>query len=350
MDVASHIWYNIPYITENERGFMAREANQKMKITYLMRLFSEKTDATHYVTMADIISYLAKHDIKAERKSIYDDIEALKKYGMDIKGFQEKGTYFYHLVSREFELAELKLLVDAVQSSKFITAKKSNELIKKIESFASESEGKELQRQVFVTNRIKAMNESIYYNVDEIHRAINQNRQISFQYSEWTVDKKVKLKKDGAYYHGSPWALMWANENYYLVAYDFTESKIKHFRVDKMLNITQTDDFRDGKEQFKQFDMAVYARKTFGMYSGIDEWVKLECENYLVGVIIDRFGKETIIIPKDKEHFTVNVEVEVSQQFLAWVIGLGAGAKILSPDTVVALMKNEANRLVEQYK
>lgn len=314
-----------------------------------MQLFMEKTDDTHYITMADILGYLSDNDISAERKSIYTDIEILRNYGFDIKGFQEKGTYFYHLANRRFELAELKLLVDAVQSSKFITAKKSNELIKKIESLASTYESKELQRQVYVSNRIKTMNESIYYNVDQLHEAINRNKKITFQYSQWTVDKKIKLKKGGALYKVSSWALMWDNENYYMVAFDSEEERIKHFRVDKMLHITLSEDKRDGKEQFKKFDMAVYARKMFGMFGGTEEKVRLECKNSLVGVIIDRFGKDAMIIPADDEHFRINVDVEVSKQFLAWVIGLGEGARILSPESVVEMMRIEARRLMGQY-
>lgn len=329
---------------------MAKGSNQKMKIIYLMQLFMDKTDATHYITMVDILDYLSSNDISAERKSIYADIEALNHYGFDIKGSQEKGTYFYHLVNRKFELAELKLLVDAVQSSKFITAKKSNELIKKIESFASTYESKELQRQVYVSNRIKTMNESIYYNVDHLHEAINTNKKITFQYFQWTVAKKIKLRNNGALYEVSPWALMWDNENYYMVAFDSAEEKIKHFRVDKMLHITLTENKRDGKEQFSKFDMAVYAKKMFGMFGGTEENIKLECDNNLVGVIIDRFGKDTMIIPTDSEHFRINVDVEVSQQFLAWVIGLGAGAKVISPGHAVEMMRNEARRLMEQYE
>ena len=328
---------------------MAKGSNQKMKIIYLMWLFTEKTDATHYITMTDILDYLSSNDISAERKSIYADIEALRNYGFDIKGFQQKGKYLYHLVNRKFELAELKLLVDAVQSSKFITAKKSNELIKKIGSLASTYESKELQRQVYVSNRIKTMNESIYYNLDQLHKAINWNKKITFQYSQWTVDKKIKLKKGGALYKVSPWALMWDNANYYLVAFDLEEEKIKHFRVDKMRHINLTEDKRDGKTQFEKFDMGVYATKMFGMFGGKEEKVRLECKNDLVGVIIDRFGKDAMIIPIDDEHFRINVDVEVSQQFLAWVIGLGEGAKILSPESVVEMMRIEARRLMEQY-
>jgi predicted DNA-binding transcriptional regulator YafY len=304
-----------------------------------MQLFLDKTDATHYVTMVDILNHLNNNGIVAERKSVYADIEALKLYGLDIKGFQEKGTYFYHLVNRKFELVELKLLVDAVQSSKFITARKSNELIKKIESFGSHFEAKELQRQVFVTNRVKKMNESIYYNVDTLHAAINLNKKITFQYFQWTVDKKTELKRDGVLYKVSPWALMWNNENYYMVAYDSDERKIKHFRVDKMLHIVLIEENRDGKEHFERIDMAVYSNKMFGMFGGTQVIVKMQCNNKLVGVIIERFGKEVPIVPMDEEHFTINVEVEVSKQFLAWVIGLGPEVKIVAPEDVVEQMR-----------
>lgn len=328
---------------------MAKGTNQKMKMLYLMKLFIEKTDQAHYLTMPEIINYLAFHDIEAERKSIYTDIDALNKYGFEINGFQEQGKYYYHLVSGKFELAELKLLVDAVQSSKFITIKKSNELIKKIESFASEYEAHELQRQVFVTNRIKTMNESIYYNVDGIHEAINHNKKISFQYAEWMISKKERLKKDGALYRVSPWALMWANENYYLVSYDSEKSMIKHFRVDKMRSIQVETEARDGSEKFEKFDMGDYAKQTFSMFGGTLERVKLVCDKKLIGVIMDRFGQDSMIMPQGDDHFSVVMDVEVSQQYLAWVIGLGAGAKVVSPENVVEQMRAEAKRLTEQY-
>lgn len=329
---------------------MARVSNQKMKTMYLLQLFFNKTDEAHYVTMVDILNYLKGNGITAERKSIYADIEALKQFGFDIKGFQEKGTYFYHLVNRKFELAELKLLVDIVQSSKFVTAKKSNELIKKIESLSSKYESKELQRQVYVDGRIKNMNESIYYNVDNLHTAITANSQITFQYFQWTVDKKIKLKKEGALYKVSPWALMWNNENYYMVAYDSAEEKIKHFRVDKMLYVTLTEEERDGKEYFKKFDIAVYAKKMFGMFGGTEETVRMECNNDLVGVIFDHFGKDVSIIPIGREYFAIIVDVQVSRKFIAWVIGLGAGAKIVAPKNVVDMMREESRILMEQYR
>lgn len=329
---------------------MAKGSNQKLKLVYLMKILLEKTDDTHSITMPEIISSLEVYDVTAERKSIYADMEALRTYGMDIIGEQKNKTYYYHVGNRQFELAELKLLVDSVQSSKFITAKKSNELIKKIEGFASKYEAKQLQRQVFVSERIKTMNESIYYNVDKIHNAIGTNVKIKFQYYQWNVDKKMELRKNGAFYCISPWALSWDNENYYLIGFDSEVDVIKHYRVDKMLTIELTEEKREGKEHFKKFDIAVYAKKMFGMFDGEEQTVKLEFENRFAGVVIDRFGKNVSFIKKDKDHFTVNVDVAVSVQFLAWVIALGEGVRIVGPDCVVSKMKNEVNRLVKQYK
>ncbi len=329
---------------------MAKTPNQKLKILYLMQILLEYTDEDHAISMNEIIERLGTLDITAERKSIYNDIESLRTFGMDIIGEQREHTYCYYVGNRQFELAELKLLVDSVQSAKFITTKKSNELIKKIEGLASKYEAAQLQRQVFVTERIKTMNESIYYNVDAIHEAIAENLQIRFQYFQWNVKKEMELRRGGAYYQVSPWALTWDDENYYLVAYDDEEEKIKHFRVDKMLHISSTDDRRKGRDAFKEFDMAAYAKKMFGMYNGREETVKLRCENTLSGAIVDRFGKTVNMRPDDETHFTVNVKAAVSPQFLHWVMALGDGAKIIGPEEVVQEAKKEIDRLVIQYE
>lgn len=328
---------------------MAKGANQKLKLIYLMKIFLEKTDETHSITMAEIISELEAYGVNAERKSIYSDIENLRFYGLDIIGEQQDRTYYYHVGNRQFELAELKLLVDSVQAAKFITAKKSNELIKKIEGLASKYEASQLQRQVFVSERVKTMNESIYYNVDILHTAIEENSKITFQYFQWDVNKQMVLRRDGALYEVSPWALTWDDENYYLIAYDSVEEKIKHFRVDKMLHISVKNEKREGREHFREFNMAVYAKKTFGMFSGEEESVKLECRNEFAGVIIDRFGTGVMLMKKDEEHFVVNVKVAFSRQFLAWVISLGDGVKVTGPEEVVLQMRQEAERLMRQY-
>lgn len=328
---------------------MAKGANQKLKNLYLMKILMERTDENHSITMPEIISALEAYGISAERKSIYSDIESLRTYGLDIVGEAEGKTFYYRVVDRTFELAELKLLVDSVQSAKFITEKKSNELIKKIESLSSRYEAQQLQRQVYTSNRIKTLNESIYYNVDLLHDAINENSQIKFHYFQWNADKKMELRKDGAYYVVSPWGLSWDDENYYMVAFDAAANKIKHYRVDKMLHIELIGEEREGKNHFDKFDMALYAKKMFGMFAGEEESVKIECHNRLAGVMIDRFGKDITMIKKDSEHFTVNVKVAVSKQFLAWVMALGSDAKIIGPDWVVQQVKDELKRLYELY-
>ena len=323
--------------------------NQKLKILYLMKILLEKTDETHSITMSEILESLEAYGVSAERKSIYNDIENLRLYGLDIIGEKEDRAFSYRVVSRQFELAELKLLVDSIQAARFITAKKSNELIKKLEGLASKYEASQLQRQVYTAERIKTSNENIFYNVDTLHQAIASNAQISFQYFNWDVNKKQVLRKDGALYQVSPWALSWDDENYYLVAFDSGENKIKHFRVDKMLRIELLSDRREGKASFQRFDMGAYAKKMFGMFSGEEETVKILCRNELAGVMIDRFGKDVMMVKADEEHFYVNVKVAVSRQFLAWVIALGDGAKIVAPERVVEKVKKEIGRLVEQY-
>lgn len=328
---------------------MAKGANQKLKLLYLMKILMEKTDETHGITMPEIISSLEAYGVSAERKSIYSDMENLRLYGLDIIGDKEDGVYKYSIGNRQFELAELKLLVDSVQSAKFITAKKSNELIKKIESFGSKYEASQLHRQVYVSERVKTMNESIYYNVDLIHTAIGSNSKITFQYFQWDVNKKMVLKRNGERYELSPWALTCSNENYYLIAYDSVEAKIKHFRVDKMLKINITGEKREGRDSFNQFDMGIYEKKMFGMFTGEEQSVKLLCKNYMAGVIIDRFGKDVILNKVDDEHFAANVKVVVSIQFLSWVMGLGDGVKITGPESVVEQMKEEVIRLGEMY-
>lgn len=328
---------------------MPKSSNQKLKLLYLSKTLLEKTDEEHGMTTADIIAALAAHGISAERKSIYDDIEALRLFGIDIiKNQNGRGTD-YRVVSRDFEMPELKLLVDAVQSSKFITRKKSDELIKKIEGFASIHEARQLHRQVYVANRIKTMNESIYLTVDKIHTAITLNRKITFQYFEWSPKKEKILRHDGALYSVSPWALTWDDENYYLIAYETSSGKIKHYRVDKMLKISVADDEREGKELFDGFDMALYSKKTFGMFGGKEETVRLRCKNRMANIIIDRFGTESIISAVDDEHFEITVKVAVSPVFLSWLMNFGSDIKIISPQSVIEDFKKLARESLEQY-
>lgn len=313
---------------------MAKSSNQKLKVLYLLNIMKELTDENHGLTIMQILEELQKYGIRAERKSIYGDFEALRDFGLTIEKRTGKNVT-YHLAERDFELPELKLLVDAVQSSKFITHKKSSTLIKKIEGLTSKYEAQQLQRQVFVANRIKTMNESIYYVIDEIHRAISDDKKISFKYFEWNMKKERQYKRNGKIYMVSPWALTWDDENYYMIAFDDESSIIKHYRVDKMHGLKITDKPRMGAELFENFDMALYSKKTFGMYGGRDEQVMLRCKDKMAGVIIDRFGQDVIMYEVDKEQFEVSARVSVSPLFLTWIMNFGGDIKILSPQSVI---------------
>ena len=328
---------------------MPKGTNQKFKLYRLAQIMLEQTDEEHFITMPEIKEALAAYDITADRKSLYQDLRDLETLGIDVEGEPVGKGYHYHVVSRPFELPELKLLVDAIQSSKFITEKKSNTLIRKLEKLVSRYDAMKLQRQVYVSGRIKTMNESIYYTVDAIHNAISENRKIRVQYYQWNVKKEMELRRGGAYYHISPWGLSWDDENYYLIGYDSEAGAIRHYRVDKMLHIRTTEEPREGREYFRRLDMADYAKKSFGMFGGKEQSVKLLVDNSLAGVIIDRFGKSVMMIPADQEHFTVNVTVLVSSQFLGWVFSLGDKVKILGPGEVAEQMKREGERLLEQY-
>ena len=323
--------------------------NQKLKMLYLVKIFAEESDDNHYLTMPEIIQKLAAYGVNADRKTIYQDIGELRKFGLDILTLQEGRNYYYYLGARDFELAELKLLVDSVQASKFISEHKSRELIRKLESLASKHDASLLHRQVLIAGRVKTMNESIYYNVDKLHAAINSDRQIRFRYYDWNLEKKLVPRYDGKWYQLSPWALMWDDEMYYLVVYDARHGMVTHYRVDKMKDITILDEPREGKDTLRKFNLADYPKSLSGMYVGEETKVTLECQNYMAGVLIDRFGKDIIIVPVDDDHFQTVVTVAVSSHFLGWVASLGGGIRIAGPDSVVRQMKDMLAKLSEQY-
>ena len=242
---------------------MAKSANQKLKQLYLLKILSECTDETHAMTTKQLIDKLAEYQVTAERKSIYSDIEALNQMGYDILNGKSKEHYGYYMASRDFELPELKLLVDAVQSSRFITEKKSRELIAKLEKLCSKYDAGKLQRQVYVTDRLKAENEGIYYAVDGIHEAIQRDRQISFRYYEWDADKTMRFKRDGKRYVVSPYLLVWNDANYYLVAFEKESSMIRHYRVDKMNDLRVEKEARLGGAEYRAFSPEIYTEKVF---------------------------------------------------------------------------------------
>ncbi len=326
------------------------ENSPKLKLLYLMKIFLEKTDETHAITMPEILSSLKAYGISAERKSIYTDIENLRTYGLDIVGEQRERTFYYHIGNRQFELAELKLLVDSVQSARFITEKKSKALIKKIEGLSSMYEASELQKQVYVTERVKSENEKILYNIDAIHKAIVENSVISFKYFNWNEKKEMVLRRGGERYEISPFALTLFDENYYLVSYDSKADTIKYFRVDKMLDIKLTGGKREGIEVFRRFDVAAYSKKRFGMFDGEEKLVKLLVDNNYAGVIIDRFGKDVIMQKADANHVYANVNVAVSNQFFGWVLSMNGAIKLVGPESIYERMKKFTEDAYKLYK
>lgn len=304
---------------------------QKMKLHYLEKTLMNNTDERHPLTSEEIIKSLENDGVKVERKTFYKDIALLRDFGIDVIQEKRGRNVVYYIGQRDFELPELKLLVDLVQSSRFITKKKSQILIKKIESLASKYEAGELQRQVYVSNENKTENEKIYYNVDKIHSAINENRIIRFQYFQWDLSKKRVLKHEGKIYKVSPWALLWDHEKYYLIGYDEEIKETRHYRVDKIINLEMGDDSRKGLKEFKKLDMSVYTSKVFSMFDGEEETVTLRADKSLAGVIIDRFGKNIDLNIVNDNEFDVNVKVALSNQFYGWVLSIGNDIRILKP-------------------
>ena len=329
---------------------MPRGSNQKFKFTYLMKVMAEKTDDEHSLTMPQILEELEKYEVSAERKSIYEDFKDMSKLGIDVIKEQRGRETFYHIAGREFELAEVKLLIDAVQSAKFITQKKSKSLISKVKNFVSEHQAKQLQRQIVINDHVKTMNESVYYNVDDIHTAINQNRKIKFKYYKWDIDKKLVERHGGSYFFVSPWALLWDDENYYMIAFDDWDNKIKHYRVDKMMYIEVGNDERAGKEEFKNFDMAKYSKATFGMYHGEKTKVCIKFANHMCGVFIDRFGKDTLFRKIDENNSELIVDINVSPQFFGWIFSLGNDVEIVSPIEVVNELREYTKKFIMKYE
>lgn len=309
---------------------MPRSVNQKKKLPILRSILLERSDETHPLSMKEIIQALAAHGITAERKSIYNDLETLKELGLDVRTARGR-TVGYYVGNREFELPELKLLVDAVRASKFIPEKKSAALIKKLASLANMHDRKALNRAVFVSNRTKNGNEDIYATVDRIHDAIEADADISFKYFQWTASKEKELRRNGSRYCVSPWSLVWDDSNYYLVGYDRQSEAIRHFRVDKMLDARIEGSKREGKAEFDKYDITSYSGAVFGMFGGRIERITLSCTNRLANVMLDRFGSNIPILKDGDDRFRITVNIAASPLFYGWVISFGGEINILSP-------------------
>lgn len=327
---------------------MAREAGQKRKTLLLYKILMERTDEDHPLTVPELIQALVDGGVSAERKSIYSDLETLREFGVDVQGRKGKNPGWF-VGERPFQLAELKLLVDAVQSSKFITRKKSDELIRKLEGLTSRWQARQLRRQVYVDRRIKTVNESVYYSIDKLHAALAAGRGVTFQYFEYNVKKEKVFRRAGRRYTVFPHGLLWDNDNYYLVGWDADRKEVRHYRVDKMADLSVTDRKSSESGRPENFDMALYGARHFGMFSGREGQVRLRCENHMVGVILDRFGQELILIPDGPEHFSVTVDAVVSPQFFGWLFGLGGEVELTAPDWAMEELRERLSKMLAGY-
>ena len=326
---------------------MPRSAGQKVKLLYLEKIFREESDEAHPLTVNDIIAKLAKNDISAERKAIYADIEVLRDImDMDICTARNGSQTAYYLASDTFQFEELQLLCDAVACSKFITEKKSRELINTLSHLTSNFRARELQRNIIVANRVKTVNERIFYNVQAIHNAIDSGKKITFRYFRYDIKKNKVYKSDGRYTL-SPYSLAWEDENYYCIGYYEKYDSISNFRVDRMEDVEVSD---EAAEKNKEFSIGEYSRKVFGMFaSGKTEMVKLCCDNSLTSVIMDKFGSDIVMHKADDSHFFISKEINVSPTFFGWLFQLGDKVSIVSPESLRSECREYIENIGKQY-
>lgn len=330
-------------MANGEKG-KGRSNNQRLKLFYLLDYLLEKTDETHTVKVQEIIEHFENYyKIPVEQKTVCSDLHLLDEYGYETQ--YDGRTRGWRIIVREFDTQELQLLIDSVQASRFITQKKAKELTDKLKAKASRFDRVLLERRCYVPNRVRSMNDKIFYSLDDLHIAIANDWQITFRYFYFTPKKERAYYKKT--YSASPYALLWSDNNYYLLAYE--SGKMKHFRVDKMDGIDIVHAKREGKEVFKDMKLNERSLRMFSMFSGKVQKVKIRFSNHLANVVIDRFGRDVVMVPDDEKHFTIHTDIEVSPQFFGWLCGLGRGARILAPAEVVEEMGNYVKVIAEMY-
>ena len=326
---------------------MPKSDNQKLKIFYILDYLNQNSHEKHPVRASELMDMLQnQHNISCDRKTVYSDIAALQDYGVDIVSVPGKnGGYF--IATRNFELPELKLLIDAVQSSRYLTEKKSRELIEKLCRECSVHDARLMRRDVLVSGRVKSMNETIYYNVDSIQEAISLNRKIRFRYFDWGIDGQRRYREKG--YEASPYGLCQDNENCYLLAYS-PRHGVTSYRVDRMADIELMEETRTPCPELTGKSLNQYAARMFQMFQGQETDVKLRFHRRFVNAVIDKFGREIMLIPDGEEHFVFTVKVAVSPMFLSWVVGFGRDARILHPQSVIDQCRQMCLEALEQYQ
>ncbi len=329
---------------------MGAEINSRMRLVRLAQFLLERTDDTHPATLPDMQKYLRTFGMHPNRKTLYGDLEFLQAVGLDVVQKRTGPRTEYCVSMRKFEVPEVKLLVDSVQVSRFITKNKAEDLISKLESLCSVHQGQFLNRQVFLSNRVRSSNESIYDNVDRIYEAIEKDRKIRFHYFTYDLQRRRVMRHKGNWFSVSPFAMTWFHENYYLVAYDPLAAKLKHYRVDRMTDLELGEGPRDGKDAFRDQDIPQYTNHLFNMYGGEIRSVQLRFPNDLAGVVLDRVGEQVILIPDGPDHFTFTFEVAISPPFFGWLFSFGDQVQVLSPQSVVDELKGYLRKITEVYR
>ena len=328
---------------------MAGSSRQKQKLLTMKRLFEQRTDDSHSLTGAKLIEILATMGIKAERKTIYDDIKTLCDSGMDIETTKDGHSNAYYLAERTFQDEELFVLADAVASCRFLTKKKSQELIKKLQTLTSEYKAKQLRRLIYVDNRTKNFNEQIYYAINMIQSGIFERTQIRFKYVQFNPDKKAILKHDGEIYSVSPYQLVWENENYYLICYCHKHECICRYRVDRMVSVENTDVESRILTEEEQREVE-NLQSVYGMFGGRIESVTMQFDNELANAVIDKFGTGCRPHRDSETTFTLTADVQIAPTFWGWFFQFGTQAKILAPDAVVQEAKSYLSDIQDQYR
>ncbi len=328
---------------------MPKSGNLRRRQYETLRVLLEYSDEEHGLAISQIQEKLEKVKIASDRRTIYADIDAINETGLvHVQGRRSRGVYYYHVIERLFDPVELRLLVDAVATSRFITKDKSDNLIRKLSSLTSVYEAKVLNRQIGVSGRVKSMNESIFYQVDEISRAMENDRQIRFTYMQWNLEKKLEPRKNNPVML-SPYLLTWNDENYYLIGYVKKDGMLKTYRVDKIRNLLMLDLKREGEEEFRKNDISSYTSESFGMFTRDPVEVQLSFDNEMAGVLIDRFGTDLKILRESAFTSVALTKVEVSRQFFGWLCGLGSGVRIKGPESVKKEYRKYLTSILEDY-
>ncbi len=331
---------------------MPGKQGSKLKLLHLMDIFMSNTDEDNIYSANDICEKLQEYGSEAERKSIYADIETLRKFGFDIVNTKSPKRGFF-LASRDFEVAEVRLLIDAVQAAYFISGKKTKTLIKKLYRLVSQGQAETMENQISVENKLKCDNEEIYYTIDIIHKAIQQGKQIEFKYFKRKLTRRMTALSEEKVFTVNPYALIWLNDRYYLVSNNPKYDNLMHTRLDRMEKVVMLEfaarSFSEVSEYHECFDAADYSKKLFNMFSGGNERIELRCSNIIIDDILDRFGKNVPIKADGDEFFIIRVQAAVSRGLVSWLMQYGANIKVNAPKSLAEEVKENANSISELY-